>query len=77
MGEKAFQIETRFVDSSTGEIVFTSRKTFTFFCHNDGENYIDKMVESFKRGLRQRDNLSLEFVCNRVLVDPVPFPDFF
>ena len=77
MREKAFQIETRFVDSLTGEIVFTSRKTCTFFCCNDGEKYIDNMVESFKRGLRQRDNLSLEFVCNRVTVDPVPFPNLF
>lgn len=77
MGEKSFKVQSRVIDTKTGEIRFVGHKIVTMFCCNDGENYLTALVESFKRGLRSNDNLCLEVQFDRVEVEQVPFPNLY
>ena len=77
MGEKGFKFQIRLVDSQTGEIISVSNRVHTMFCNGDGEKYLKSWFDCFVRGLRERDNLCVEIVADRIVCVEFDFPVFF
>lgn len=55
-----------FIDSHTGEVLFSSCKSVRIRCDQSLENYTNKLFQSYLRGLRQK-NLAF-------LIDVVDLP---
>ena len=77
MGEKSFKFQTRIIDSKTGEIISVSNRVHIMFCDGDGEKYLQTWFDCFVRGLRERDNLCVEVVADRIECVEFDFPNLF
>lgn len=59
------KFDSRLVDVSTGEVLYSSRKTAVACDRGLAENYVRSLCESYIRGLQSGRELSLE-ITNRI-----------
>lgn len=55
------RIISQVVDTDTGEIIYRSDKTASFFCAANGEKFLHKVIDAAVNKLRKDCNLRIEF----------------
>lgn len=64
------KIYIQFTDTSTGEIIFQDQKVRTFGINGkfSADEYLTRMLECFKRGLKKNPSMQMTIECSEFRV---------